>query len=95
MREMSKQAVLISIWPVWCGKIFGGFKNLEFRKGKPYFPPPFKCYVYCTQKRERLLEIIKDVICSTLAVISLTYLIMNRTFNTLQRLKLTFKKKLR
>lgn len=60
MREMSKQAVLISIRPVWCGKIFGGFKNLEFRKSKPYFPPPFKCYVYCTQKRERLLEIIKD-----------------------------------
>lgn len=57
---MSKPAVLISIRPVWCGKIFSGFKNLEFRKGKPYFPPPFKCYVYCTQKRERLLEIIKD-----------------------------------
>jgi predicted transcriptional regulator len=57
---VSKPAVLISIRPVWCGKIFGGFKNLEFRKSKPYFPPPFKCYVYCTQKRERLLEIIKD-----------------------------------
>jgi len=57
---MSNPAVLISIWPVWCGKIFGGFKNLEFRKGKPYFPPPFKCYVYCTQKRQRLLEIIKN-----------------------------------
>lgn len=57
---MSNPAVLISIRPVWCGKIFGGFKNLEFRKSKPYFAPPFKCYVYCTQKRERLLEIIKD-----------------------------------
>ena len=57
---MSKPAVLISIRSVWCGKIFDGFKNLEFRKSKPYFPPPFKCYVYCTQKRERLLEIIKD-----------------------------------
>lgn len=57
---MSKQAVLISIRPVWCGKIFSGNKNLEFRKSKPYFQPPFKCYVYCTQKRERLLEIIKD-----------------------------------
>lgn len=57
---MSNPAVLISIRPVWCGKIFSGFKNLEFRKSKPCFLPPFKCYVYCTQKRERLLEIIKD-----------------------------------
>lgn len=56
---MSK-AVLISIRPVWCGKIFSGQKNLEFRKSKSYFPPPFKCYVYCTARRERLLEIIKD-----------------------------------
>lgn len=57
---MRKPAVLISIRPVWCGKIFGGFKNLEFRKRKPYFPPPFKCYVYCTQKKQRLLTIIRD-----------------------------------
>lgn len=57
---MSKPAVLISIRPVWCGKIFGGFKNLEFRKSKPYFPQPFKCYVYCTARRQRLIEIIKD-----------------------------------
>lgn len=56
---MSK-AVLISIRPVWCGKIFSGQKNLEFRKSKPYFPTSFKCYVYCTARRERLLEIIKD-----------------------------------
>lgn len=57
---MNNPAVLISIRPVWCGKIFGGFKNLEFRKSKPYFQPPFKCYVYCTARRQRLLEIIKD-----------------------------------
>lgn len=56
---MSK-AVLISIQPKWCGKIFSGTKNLEFRKGKPNIPPPFKCYVYCTQKKQRLLEIIKE-----------------------------------
>lgn len=57
---MCNPAVLISVRPVWCGKIFSGFKNLEFRKSKPYFPTPFKCYVYCTARRERLLEIIKD-----------------------------------
>jgi len=30
---MSNPAVLISIRPIWCGKIFGGFKNLGL------FPP--------------------------------------------------------
>ena len=56
---MSK-AVLISVQPKWCGKIFSGFKNLEFRKRKPYFPPPFKCYVYCTSGKDTLTDIIRD-----------------------------------
>ena len=57
---MSKKAVLISIKPKWCGKIFSGEKNLEFRKTKPRIETSFKCYVYCTAKKERPLEIIKD-----------------------------------
>ena len=57
---MSDKAVLISIHPEWCGKIFNGRKNLEFRKTVPNIQLPFKCYVYCTARRERLLEIIKD-----------------------------------
>ena len=54
------KTVLISIRPEWCGKIFTGRKNLEFRKAVPNIQFPFKCYVYCTARRERLLEIIKD-----------------------------------
>lgn len=59
MSEEGK-AVLISIKPKWCGKIFSGFKNLEFRKAVPDIRFPFKCYVYCTAKEERLIEIIRD-----------------------------------
>lgn len=54
------KAILISIQPRWCDKIFDGFKNVEFRKTMPKLPLPFKAYVYCTQKRERLLDIIND-----------------------------------
>ena len=57
---MGKKAVLISIHPEWCGKIFDGRKNLEFRKIVPNIEPPFKCYVYCTARKQRLLGIIKD-----------------------------------
>lgn len=57
---MSDKRVLISIKPKWCGKIFSGFKNLEFRKAVPKIDLPFKCYVYCTAKEERLIEIIRD-----------------------------------
>lgn len=57
---MSNKAVLASIQPKWCGKIFTGNKNLEFRKTVPKIELPFKCYVYCTQKKESLLTIIRD-----------------------------------
>ena len=52
MREMSKQAVLISIRPEWVGKILSGGKTVEIRKRKPYFGAPFKCYIYCTKGGE-------------------------------------------
>lgn len=57
---MGNTAVLASIQPKWCVIIFGGLKNLEFRKTAPKLDLPFKCYVYCTQKQQRLLDIIKD-----------------------------------
>lgn len=46
---MSKPAVLISIRPEWVEKILFGKKTVEIRKRKPYFDPPFKCYIYCTK----------------------------------------------
>ena len=42
-------AVMISIRPEWCKKIFNGEKTLELRKSKPKLNVPFKCYVYCTK----------------------------------------------
>ena len=42
------KAILISIRPQWCSKIFMGEKTVEVRKTVPNLEPPFKCYVYCT-----------------------------------------------
>lgn len=56
---MSK-AVMISIRPKWCEKICSGEKTIEVRKTRPKLETPFKCYIYCTQARERLITILKD-----------------------------------
>ncbi len=47
-------AVLISIHPQWCEKIFSGEKTIEIRKTKPNLSTPFKCYVYETKGRATL-----------------------------------------
>jgi len=49
---MSNPAVLINIRPEWVEKILSGEKTVEIRKRKPYFPTPFKCYIYCTKSGE-------------------------------------------
>ena len=56
---MSK-AVMISIRPKWCRKICSGEKTIEVRKTRPKLEPPFKCYIYCTKAKERLIGILKD-----------------------------------
>lgn len=56
---MSK-AVMISIRPKWCEKIARGEKTIEVRKTRPKLEPPFKCYIYCTKAKERLIGILKD-----------------------------------
>ncbi len=43
------KAVLMSIRPEYCEKIFNGEKTIEVRKRVPKLKPPFKVYVYCTQ----------------------------------------------
>lgn len=47
------KAILMSIHPVWCKKIFNGTKTIEVRKTKPKLTPPFKVYVYMTATKER------------------------------------------
>lgn len=43
------KAILMSIKPKWCEKIFSGEKTVEVRKSAPKLKPPFKVYVYETK----------------------------------------------
>ena len=56
---MSK-SVLISIQPKWCELILRGEKTIEVRKTKPKLALPFKCYIYQSKGRDRLIEVMKD-----------------------------------
>ena len=44
------KAVLLSSRPESCVKILNGEKTVEIRKNRPNLKPPFKCYIYCTNK---------------------------------------------
>lgn len=57
---MQKKSVLISIQPKWCELILSGKKTVEVRKNRPRLETPFKCYIYQTKGKERLLDILKD-----------------------------------
>lgn len=45
------KAILMSIKPKWCTKIFNGEKTVEVRKTVPKLELPFKVYVYCTKEK--------------------------------------------
>lgn len=45
------KAVMLSLRPQWCEKIFNGEKTIEVRKTAPKLETPFKVYVYCTKER--------------------------------------------
>ena len=45
------KAVLMSIHPKWCAKIFNGSKTIEVRKSRPSLDMPFKVYVYQTKHK--------------------------------------------
>ena len=48
--SMEETAVLLSIQPEWCSRIFSGWKTVEIRKTRPVsLKEPFKCYIYCTK----------------------------------------------
>lgn len=56
------KAILLSIHPKWCEKIFNGSKTIEVRKSRPSIPTPFKVYVYMTKHRWifKLLPFLKN-----------------------------------
>lgn len=45
------KAVMLSLRPQWCEKIFNGKKTIEVRRTRPKLETPFKVYVYCTKER--------------------------------------------
>lgn len=45
------KAILMSIKPKWCKKIFSGEKTVDVRKVAPKLETPFKVYVYQTKYR--------------------------------------------
>lgn len=50
------KAILMSIHPKWCEKIFNGEKTIEVRKTAPKLKTPFKVYVYCTKGKPYLYK---------------------------------------
>ena len=45
------KAVMLSLRPKWCEKIFNVEKTIEVRKIRPSIPTPFKVYVYQTKSK--------------------------------------------
>ena len=54
------KAVMLSLRPQWCEKIFNGSKSIEVRKSRPSLDMPFKVYVYMTKPKPYLSTIIRD-----------------------------------
>lgn len=56
------KAVMLSLRPQWCEKIFNGSKTIEVRKSRPSIPTPFKVYVYMTKHKWifKLLPFLKN-----------------------------------
>lgn len=50
------KAVLLSIRPEWCEKIFNGEKTIEVRHSAPKIEPPFEALVYCTSVKNMPLD---------------------------------------
>lgn len=63
------KAILMSIKPKWCEKIFSGEKTIEVRKTAPKLETPFKVYVYCTNGRFDITDI-DDITSESVRVVS-------------------------
>ena len=54
------KCVLLSVRPQWCELIANGKKTIEVRKTRPKLETPFKCYIYQTKPKDRLITIMRD-----------------------------------
>lgn len=57
---MNEKAVLLSVQPRWCDLIASGKKTYEIRKTRPAIETPFKCYIYQSKSKDRLMYVMKD-----------------------------------
>jgi predicted transcriptional regulator len=60
LNNTMEKCVLLSIRPQWCAKIANGEKTIEVRKTRPKLETPFKCYIYQTKPKDRLITIMRD-----------------------------------
>lgn len=50
-----EKCVIASIGPEWCHKIMIREKLYEVRKAAPKLPTPFRCLIYCTKAKMRMV----------------------------------------
>lgn len=50
-----EKCVIASIGPEWCHKILLREKLYEVRKTHPNLPTPFRCLIYCTKHKRRMI----------------------------------------
>lgn len=72
------KAVMLSLRPQWCEKIFNGSKSIEVRKSRPSLDMPFKVYVYMTKHKwifkllpflkNRFAKVIGEFVCDEIYV---------------------------
>ena len=55
-----KNNVMLSIHPEFIQAIKDGYKTIEIRKRVPRLNPPYRCYIYCTKPKERVIEWVHD-----------------------------------
>lgn len=54
------KSVITSVSPKECELIASGKQNMLVRKTRPKIETPFKCYIYCTKGKSRLISVQKD-----------------------------------
>lgn len=57
------KAILMSIKPKWCEKIFNGEKTVEVRKTAPKLGPPYKAYAYETLGNGGAGAVVGEFVC--------------------------------
>lgn len=54
------KSVITSVSPQECELIASGKQTMLVRKTRPKIETPFKCYIYCTKGKNRLISVQKD-----------------------------------